>query len=234
MKVIHFSGGKTSAYMTIRYYQPGDIVIFCDTQKEHEGTYKFIDQFERIEKIPIIKQTYPGGWMELIRKQQMVPNYAKRKCTQELKIKTARRYLRSIGVHSYIQMIGFRSDEKHRSEKYKNRWKKVRTEFPLIQDQVTKNDVNEYWSKKTYNLDIPEILGNCDLCFLKGVNAIIAILTTEPHRADKWIEEEESSKNKYTFHKGITMRELKKIAIESRKKFDIKNIKPDFNCSCFA
>jgi 3'-phosphoadenosine 5'-phosphosulfate sulfotransferase (PAPS reductase)/FAD synthetase len=42
-RVINFSGGKTSAYMTIKYYKPGDLVIFCDTGREHFKTYKFIN-----------------------------------------------------------------------------------------------------------------------------------------------------------------------------------------------
>lgn len=45
-KVINFSGGKTSAYLTIREYNPGDIVLFCDTVEEHAKTYKFLNDFE--------------------------------------------------------------------------------------------------------------------------------------------------------------------------------------------
>ena len=50
-RVINFSGGKTSAYMTIHEYRDGDLVIFCDTGREHEKTYKFINDFEAFEKI---------------------------------------------------------------------------------------------------------------------------------------------------------------------------------------
>lgn len=60
-RVINFSGGKTSALMTIQNYREGDIVLFTDTQREHPGTYAFIDAFEKHENIPVIKISYGGG-----------------------------------------------------------------------------------------------------------------------------------------------------------------------------
>ena len=55
MRIFNFSGGRTSAYMVIKYYQQGDLVIFCDTEREHPKTYKFINDFEAHENIPIIR-----------------------------------------------------------------------------------------------------------------------------------------------------------------------------------
>lgn len=231
-RVFHISGGRTSAYMTIKYYRPGDIVIFCDTGKEHPGTHQFLRDIEKNEGIPIVRLQYPGGWKELIRKRGTVPNQFKRKCTQELKVKTARRYLRSIGLFKYIQFIGFRADEKTRVDGYQQYWQLVTTEFPLYSDGTIKADVLEYWKTKSYDLQIPEILGNCDLCFLKGLNVIIAILTNSPELADKWIEEEESDPKKHTFHKGITMRQIKKLALQSKRKYSLEELTPEFSCSC--
>ena len=48
-RVINFSGGKTSALMTILLKPTdNDIVLFTDTGREHPYTYKFIDEFEKI------------------------------------------------------------------------------------------------------------------------------------------------------------------------------------------
>ena len=49
-RVFNFSGGKTSAYMVIKYWREGDLVIFTDTGREHPKTYKFINDFEAFEK----------------------------------------------------------------------------------------------------------------------------------------------------------------------------------------
>src|SRR6478752_1134530 len=92
-KVINFSGGKTSAYLTIREYKPGDIVIFCDTKREHPKTYKFLNDFEAFENIPISRITYthhkaPGlqGFDALMYWKTIVPSRNRRICTTELKV----------------------------------------------------------------------------------------------------------------------------------------------------
>ena len=96
-RVINFSGGKTSAYMTIHEYKKGDLVIFCDTGREHPKTYKFINDFEAHENIPVIRLKYANGddpFKELLKKNKykIVPNRMRRFCTAELKIKTLKRY----------------------------------------------------------------------------------------------------------------------------------------------
>jgi 3'-phosphoadenosine 5'-phosphosulfate sulfotransferase (PAPS reductase)/FAD synthetase len=69
-RIINFSGGKTSAYMTINEYRQGDLVIFCDTGREHAKTYKFINDFEANENIPVIRLQYEGGFRELLKKKK--------------------------------------------------------------------------------------------------------------------------------------------------------------------
>lgn len=229
-RVFHFSGGRTSAYMVKKYYKPGDLVIFCDTGREYEGTYKFIDNFEVAENIPIIRLKYSGGWRELLRKRKAIPNHFKRFCTIEMKAKTARRYLVSLGIRSYIQFIGFRADEKRRVLNYTEKWKKVQTFFPLNEDGINKNMVLDYWKSREYNLDIPSILGNCTLCFQKGENAIISILREYPELAKEWIEDEEMYG--HTYLKGISMSQMLDASKRLKKQYDLFDIQPKFNCSC--
>ncbi len=65
-KIINFSGGKTSALMAIQNYNEGDTVLFTDTMREHPMTYKFIDDFEKYENIPVTRITYDGGGFDAI------------------------------------------------------------------------------------------------------------------------------------------------------------------------
>ena len=230
-RVINFSGGKTSAYMTIQEYKKGDLVIFCDTGREHPKTYKFINDFEAFENIPIIRLKYEGGFEKLIENKKAIPNNFKRFCTIELKIKTARRYLRSLGIMKYENLIGFRHDEPLRIKRRKKMWKNVTDKFPLNENFITKGYINNYWLNKTYTLEIPSILGNCTLCFLKGKNAIINILRLYPEIADEWIADEE--KMNYTYLKDIKIKDLKSIAQNNLfKQIDLNDINPAFNCSC--
>jgi hypothetical protein len=242
-RVINFSGGKTSAYMTSHEYREGDLVIFCDTGREHEKTYKFINDFEAYENIPVVRLKYyneekPFDALLARKKYKIVPNRVKRICTDELKIKTNKRYLKSIGVLTFENFIGFRADEPLRVARRKQNFKKVFDKFPLYEQGITKPMINDFWSKKPYNLEIPSILGNCDLCFMKGKNAIINILSSYPDLADKWIaDEEEAQKNgKYgghTYFPDVTYKTLKAIAQNNLfKSVDLSEIAPAFDCAC--
>ena len=242
-RVINFSGGKTSAYMTIHEYREGDLVLFCDTGREHPKTYKFVNDFEAYENIPVTRLKWnneedPFKALLIKKKYKVIPNRVKRICTDELKIKTNKRYLKSIGILRFENFIGFRADEPHRVSRRKQTFKKVFDKFPLYEQGITKDIINDYWSKKPYTLEIPSILGNCDLCFMKGKNAIIAILRDFPELADKWIsDEDEAQKNGkfggHTYFPDVTYRTLRDIAQNNLfKDYSLENIKPAFDCAC--
>jgi len=230
-KVFNFSGGKTSAYMVIKYYKPGDLVIFCDTGREHPKTYKFINDFEAYEKIPIIRLSYQGEFRELIKKKKAIPNQFKRFCTIELKIKTCRRYLRKQGLIKYENFVGFRYDEPLRVKRRKQMWKQVKDVFPLYDDKIEKKHINAYWESKSYTLEIPSILGNCTLCFMKGKNAIISILSLYPELAEEWIEDEKLIG--HTYLKDVSIETLKNIAVNNLfKGVNLGEMNPAFDCAC--
>jgi len=230
-RIFNFSGGKTSAYMVLHYYKPGDLVIFCDTGREHEKTYKFINDFEAFENIPIIRLQYEGGFDGLIAKKKATPNHFKRFCTIELKIKTCRRYLRKQGITKYENFVGFRYDEPLRVKRRKQMWKQVIDKFPLYEDKIDKQIINDYWLNKPYTLEIPSILGNCTLCFMKGKNAIISILKSYPELAEPWINDEKQTG--YTYLKDVSIEQLKNIASNHLfKNIDLGELKPAFDCAC--
>lgn len=235
-RVINFSGGKTSAYMTIMNYKHGDIVIFCDTGREHPKTYKFLNDFEVHEEIPITRVARPGGFEGILsrRGNKTLPNRMRRFCTDDLKIKAAKQYLRSIGIRAYENIIGFRFDEPKRVLGFKEKFKRVTTKFPLYEQQVTKEQINAYWESKSYTLEIPHILGNCTLCFMKGKNAIMAILSNHPELAEPWIaDEERNMKPGHTYLPNTSIRQLRDAAQNSLfKKYKLEETEAAFNCAC--
>ena len=241
-RVFNFSGGKTSAYMTIKYWEPDDLVIFCDTGREHPKTYKFINDFEAFENIPVIRIKYyneENPFSSLLHKKEhkCLPNRVKRFCTNELKIKTCKRYLRSIGIRKFENFIGFRFDEQLRIKRRTNKFKNVIDKFPLYENRIDKGKVNEYWKHKQYNLEIPSILSNCTLCFMKGKNAIISILSVYPELADEWIADEKEAekwgKGAHTYFPSVTIKQLRNIAQNNLfKDIDLSEINPAFNCAC--
>jgi hypothetical protein len=245
VRVFNFSGGKTSAFMTIKYYKPGDLVVFCDTGREHPKTYKFINDFEAFEGIPVIRISYmntnhPFDIMLYKKKYKIIPNRVKRICTDVLKIKTCKAYLRGVGIREYENYIGFRADESKRVLKRKQESKKVHDKFPLFEDGINKQHVDQYWSSKPYTLEIPSILGNCTLCFMKGKNAIMAILSVYPELADEWINDEEMSEklypnNGHTYFQGCTIKQLRDMAQNNLFQDyheSLAELRPAFDCAC--
>lgn len=248
-RVFNFSGGATSAYMVIKYYKPGDLVIFCDTGREHEKTYKFICDFEAFEGIPVIRISWNSqhdAFSSILAKKEykLLPNRVKRFCTDELKIKTAKRYLRSIGIRTFDNFIGFRYDEPKRVKNRVKKYKKVNDQFPLYEDKINKAMIDAYWKEKPYKLEIPRILGNCTLCFMKGKDAIIIIMKHFPELAKIWIEDEEKAmSNGYdkrrnrsgrTYFPDITYAQLFEISKMPGlfDSIDIEQVSPAFDCAC--
>ena len=109
-------------------------------------------------------------------------------------------------------------------------WKQVVDCFPLYDDRIDKPKINKYCESKPYNLEIPSILGNCTLCFMKGKNAIINILSVYPELAEHWIADEEKMKN--TYLNGVSIKQLKSIAQNNLFTNHLENLSPAFDCAC--
>lgn len=222
--------------MTILEYNPEtDLVIFADTGREHPKTYKFLDDFEKNEGIPIIKLTYENeygkGFSAMYKKKKILPNRQYRICTVELKIRLATMYCRkTLELKTFDWLIGFRADEKGRVKNYETQKYKSPV-FPLYDRNIKLNDVYDFWAQKNYTLEIPRILGNCDLCFLKGANNIIKIMQHYPELASKWIEDEE--RNGKTFIKGVKYSQLLQIAQNQTQLFPLEDLESQYpQCKC--
>ncbi len=216
---ISFSGGRTSAYMLWRVLQsnnglPKDAVVcFANTGKEDEATLRFVDQCSKNWDVPIVWLEYRdaekpfevvnfevssrGGepFEAIIRRRKMLPNTRARFCTVELKIRTMRRYLQSLGWDEWDNMIGIRADEHRRAVKMQPDHKGETPVMPLHEAGVVKADVLRFWSEQSFDLELPVINGetiggNCDLCFLKSLPKITTLVAQEPQRAIWWAEME--------------------------------------------
>ena len=203
---ISFSGGRTSAYMLWRVLQANDglpdeaVVCFANTGKEEEATLRFVQRCSEEWNVPITWLEYRNDGSKfvvvdfqtaarngepfeaLIRKKNYLPNPVARFCTQELKVLTIDRYMKSVGVLEYQMMVGIRKDEERRVAKLSSdRY------APLVASLVTQLDVQQFWRNQAFDLELKfangvTALGNCDLCYLKGGNQI----SSYPRRHTNW------------------------------------------------
>jgi len=249
MNVISFSGGRSSAYMTSKLLEQSSdyLIVFANTGKEHPETLSFIQRMSEHWQHDIVWLEYcPENkfkiidyntasrngepFKALIKKRKYLPNVMTRFCTVDLKIKPIIRYLKSIGISEYNNIMGIRYDEPARWGKLLLNQQKERyyNILPMVDWKTTKADVINYWKNRPeLDLKIHSEQGNCDLCFLKGKRKIVNLIKDNPSLANWWIEME--AMNKSQFLKSISYDELKIKAL-SNMTFDFD----DENITCFC
>jgi len=209
--IIHAYGGKLPDDI---------YVVFANTGKEAPETLDFVHavsekwgvhinwlELEIAEERPIWRTkivdyktaSRKGEPFDLlIEKRPYLPNPVTRFCTSELKIKVMYRFMKNIkGYKDWNNVIGLRYDEPRRIASAKKAsdyevWENV---LPMHDAKHTVKDVTEFWNKQNFDLNLTNAYGktpagNCDLCFLKGMDTTISILRERPQLADWWIEKE--------------------------------------------
>lgn len=186
------------------------VVCFANTGKEEEATLRFVQRCSDEWGVPITWLEYRNDdskfavvdfataarngepFEALIRKKNYLPNPVTRFCTVELKIRPMGRYLHNIGLvekpthGEEAAWIGIRADEPRRVAKIANK-----SRVPLATAGITKAHVTEFWSRQSFDLELPNMggvtmHGNCDLCFLKGGNQVASLISEKPERAIWW------------------------------------------------
>lgn len=126
----------------------------------------------------------------------IAPWARQRLCTAYLKVKTQRRYCESLGWADglnrhleYTEYVGLRADEPDRVARMRARNDALDTDerAPLDERGITKADVLAFWSRKPFDLGVPEHMGNCTGCFLKDERDLASALLAEETDAAWWI-----------------------------------------------
>lgn len=232
---------------------PDDVIpIFANTGKEHERTLEFVQTcseeispvvwVERVDKktdrvVSFDTASRHGEPFEkLVEERKYLPNIMARFCTVELKIKPMHRYIRALGWDAWINCVGIRADEPARIAKVRGRnFTPDETAcLPLVDGGITKRQVLDAWERMPFDLDLPTtydgdtLEGNCDLCFLKGMQKRIAILRDAPQKGVWWARLEEKVGGTFR-NDQPNYRQLINIATQPTLNFDTEDI-PD--CAC--
>lgn len=169
--VAWFSCGAASAVATkLSIDKYGDVTIaYCDTGSEHPDNRRFmldcIKWFGR--EIRILKtEKYRDTW-DVFEKTKYLAGIKGARCTTELK-KAVRNAFQRVDD---IQIFGFDTTERHRSEKFRANNPEVTLETPLIDKGLSKDDCFELLRDAGIRLPAMYLLGyknnNCIGC-VKG------------------------------------------------------------------
>ena len=237
--LVSFSAGETSAYMCYllkeNYSDKYEFIfIFANVGEEHEETLIFANKCNKYFGLKLVwvepkiihevgkgtkhtvvdfksaeRSGINGNFEEYIKKFG-IPNFQNMTCTRELKERPITSYARSIGWKNrdYITAIGIRSDEIDRMSKNKD---KLLLFYPLIElKKTTKKNINSFWNKMPFRLEITGWEGNCKTCWKKSFKKLATCSVHHP----KWFEFNNQMVLKYDEH--VPTRDRNKLIIPIR------------------
>ena len=215
--VCTFSGGRTSAFMGLmlkdlpKYKDFKKVFIFANTGKELPETLDFINKCDKEWKLNIVwleanvvyekgvgtnykvvnyeTASREGKPFEDMLKKYPLPNNMASNCTRELKQRPIDKYVKSLGYKEVYTAMGIRFDERHRES---NTAVKQNIVYPLIYDlKVDNKFIRDWWDRQTFDLELKDYEGNCDLCFKKSLKKRLTIIKEKPEVADWWLKMEQ-------------------------------------------
>jgi len=214
--VVLFSGGRTSAflakYMKEHPHHKNCIFVFMNTGKEREETLQFADRCDKEFELNLVYlealvdnekgkgTTYKivdfktasrnGEPFEAMLKKYPLPNNMASNCTRELKQRPIDSYLRdNYKDLDIIKVIGIRADEAHRKS---NKAEIEKVIYPLCDEvKIDSKFIRNWWAKQSFDLQLKDYQGNCDLCFKKSLKKRLTIIKENPNVAQWWLEMEQ-------------------------------------------
>jgi hypothetical protein len=114
------------------------------------------------------------------------PNPVMRHCTGFLKDKVQCHFLGAAN-DEIVRVPGLRADEMRRVVKARARGDVC----PLASAGVTKPMILEWWKSQPFDLEIPDLLGNCGGCFLKSTGKLLWIAHYYPDTLEPMAQLEE-------------------------------------------
>lgn len=240
---VNISGGRTSGFMAyLLKDKPDHYFLFQNTGREAPETYEFVNELDERFNLNLVwleyhcpdpkekatfkvvcKNSYSKNTpfeQLMVKRHNAVPNRAKRFCTVELKTKTARRYIRSLGCKNWFYALGYRADEDRKTH---DNIKAQTTITPLKDFGVTAKHVAQFWKEQDFDLKLPMLPngktfgGNCMGCFWHSEYQHAHLCVNRPEEYDWLIQQEE--KYGYTFNDNYSYKDLKELV--ENKQWDL-------------
>ncbi len=194
--------------------------VFANTGREHEETLIFADKVDKLFGLKLVwleGYTSPehgvgmshrivsfetaarnGEPFEQLISVEGIPNVSRQKCSDYLKTQTIRSWMRAVGLARRgwcaKTAIGMRADEPERADMDKASTKRYNLVYPLAHwGAFDKEDVNYFWDRMPFKLNIPPHYGNCLTCFKKSDAKLYLIA----HEHPEWFAWNRDMETKY-------------------------------------
>jgi hypothetical protein len=219
--ILALSGGKDSSALAIYMKKrvPEMEYVFCDTAKELDETYEYLDRLEVFLEKPVVRLKSEGmGFDDLLKMRRgFLPSPQMRWCTEYLKIKPYEKY---IGDDKVISYVGIRADEGNR-KRYISTKPNIIAKYPFVDDGIRHKDVLEILNT-TYvggkPIGLPKYYewrsrSGCYFCFYQQRREWVGLLETHPDlfkKAMEYEKEDQETGERYSWVQGESLAELAK------------------------
>lgn len=209
--VLGLSGGKDSTALAVLLHKeiPDMEYFFCDTHKELQETYDYLDRIKARLGIKIHYLSENRGfdhWLDI--HGGMLPSPQMRWCTIMMKIKPFEAFVGDDPVMSYI---GIRADE--RRDGYISKKPNITPVYPFKERGLVKADIVRILEES--GIGMPDYYrwrsrSGCFFCFFQRKYEWVMLAEEHPDLFEQAItyEENHSDGRTYTWTQGETLREL--------------------------
>lgn len=185
-------------------------ITFANTGREDQKTLEYVDKCDRLlfgnrvvwmeadispvhnegvrhKVVTFATASRNGEPFEAYIAKYGIPNQSFPQCNSRLKTQVMEDYFRSIGwrpqnrVPLYDTAIGIRADEIDRMSSVSAQNRLI---YPLIKWDIKKEDVLKADQERPFQLEIPELNGNCETCWKKSIRKLATIAKHNPERFD--------------------------------------------------
>jgi 3'-phosphoadenosine 5'-phosphosulfate sulfotransferase (PAPS reductase)/FAD synthetase len=213
--VLCMSGGKDSTALALymRDRNPDIEYVFCDTDKELDETYDYLNQVEAFLGKKIIRLNAKAGfdhWLDVF--GGYLPSPQMRWCTKLLKLKPFEEFVGEAPVVSYV---GIRADEDRVG--YISTKENIKAVFPFKEDGIDYAGVMKILQDS--GIGLPPYLkwgrthSGCFFCFFQRPIEWVRLLEKHPDRFDeaqKYEKLSEEPGKTFTWNEGMSLTELRK------------------------
>lgn len=204
--IVLFSGGLGSYFTARRLLERGikkeDIILlFTDTKIEDPDLYRFMEETTKQLGIPLTDYSDGRDIWEVFHDRKFLGNSRVDPCSEDLKRKMSRKFLKNYKPDECIIYLGFDWTEMNRFEKAQKAWLPYRIECPLIdKPYLDKEDMKAILVEE--GIELPRLykLGfahnNCGGgCVKAGIGHFAHLLDTLPEVYAKWEMEEQKMRD---------------------------------------
>lgn len=227
--ILGLSGGKDSTALALymRDRVPEMEYVFCDTDKELQETYDYLNRVEAFLGKKIIRLNAKAGfdhWLDVF--GGYLPSPQMRWCTKLLKLKPFEEY---VGEEPVISYVGIRADEDRVG--YISTKDNIKAVFPFKDDGIDYAGVMKILDDS--GIGLPPYLNwgrthsGCFFCFFQRPIEWVRLLENHPEQfeqAQSYEKISDDAAKTFTWNQGMPLSELRKPEnIEAIKRRNAEN-----------